>query len=535
MATATSELQIVISAKDEASSKMSTLGKSFAALGTAAAAAAVAGIAVIGKEALISAGQLEKTQIAFETMLGSAETAGQLLKDLTDFAARTPFDLPGVQNAAKQLLAMGAATEDDMIPVLKALGDVTAGTDADFTRIAYNFGQVATQGKLTGVELKDFARNGIPIIAQLADTLGVSEDAIKEMTSAGEIGFEDVRQAFMDMTSEGGKFEDLMFKQSSTLPGIIENIKDKFGILIREMVGMNAEGEQTEGIFTAMKDAGNFLLGVLELLGGEVNDNNRYLVEWVDKINESTGIIDSFKMLWEDIVFQFKYNLLPTIIENKDLFIDLAKVVGATLVVALGLFMTSLDVAIRTISLFIDWAGKLRNAIIEVGEFFKDLGSTVDNIFNTIGNRLNEFISQINTFVSQINTIYQNLVNSAYDWGWNIIQGMINGFNAKKDELIYMAQSLADSIKNTIKDALGISSPSKVFEEFGKQTIQGFLEGMQIKNDTKITQPVMEAASSNISVNFNNPVVRSDNDLDTLVNIVKQSLNRDLVNQSLGT
>lgn len=81
-----------------------------------------------------------------------------MLENLSDFAANTPFEIPEIRQNAKQLLAMGVSAEN-IIPTLKALGDVASGTGANFTRLALNYGQVITQGHLTGRELRDFAVN----------------------------------------------------------------------------------------------------------------------------------------------------------------------------------------------------------------------------------------------------------------------------------------------------------------------------------------------------------------------------------------
>lgn len=75
---------------------------------------------------MVLGGNLEKSEIAFTTMLGSEEKALSMLKDLTDFAKKTPFELVGIRDSAKQLLAMGI-TQEKMIPSLKALGDISAG------------------------------------------------------------------------------------------------------------------------------------------------------------------------------------------------------------------------------------------------------------------------------------------------------------------------------------------------------------------------------------------------------------------------
>lgn len=247
-------VSIVITAVDRFSKELNKAQGGFGKLGALAKGAFRTGIlaggtalAALGAIGVKTGNQLQQARVAFDTMLGSAEKAKKLLTEITNFAKKTPFELPGVISASKQLLAMGAATERDMIPVLRALGDVAAGTGADMTRIALNFGQVATQGKLTGRELRDFAVQGIPIISALADQFGVTKKEIQDMTSAGKIGFGDVREAFMSMSGEGGQFFDLMTKQSDTLGGRFSNLKDSISLLGAELLGISSTGELKKG------------------------------------------------------------------------------------------------------------------------------------------------------------------------------------------------------------------------------------------------------------------------------------------------
>ena len=180
----------------------------------------------LSKEIVTLADNLEQAKIAFTTMLWSEEKAIALLEDLSDFSAKTPFELPEVRQNAKQLLAMGVSAEN-IIPTLKALGDVASWTGADMSRLAMNYGQVITQGKLTSRELKDFLVNGVPLLDELAKNAGKSKEEIQNMISSGQISANDVTKAFETMTSEGGKFADMMYKQSATFTGLLSNFQDQ--------------------------------------------------------------------------------------------------------------------------------------------------------------------------------------------------------------------------------------------------------------------------------------------------------------------
>ncbi|MEK0369727.1 MAG: tape measure protein [Nitrosopumilus sp.] len=209
--------------------KMKRLDQSISGLGVGLAGLAI-GFGAI--KAIKIAGEFERTGIAFETMLGSVEKGQQLLKDLDKFATKTPFSIQGVQDNAKLLLAVGIEAEK-LIPTMKALGDVSAGLSVPLQRIALNYGQVRSQGKLTGRELRDFAVAGVPLIAQLAKQLGVAENAIAGMVSKGTIKFAQVEQAFIDMSSEGGRFANLMNKQNKTFLGQYNEMTENVQILAR--------------------------------------------------------------------------------------------------------------------------------------------------------------------------------------------------------------------------------------------------------------------------------------------------------------
>ena len=167
----------------------------------------------------------EKTVIAFETMMGSVSEAHAMLDDLAKFAQKTPFDLVGVQQNAKQLMAMGIESEK-VVDTMKMLGDVSAGVNVPLSRIAVNYGQIKSLGKAMTIDMKQFAMAGIPIYEELAKETGKSRAELMAMTSEGKITFEMVERAFKNMTGEGGKFNDLMFKQSATLGGMMSNLGD---------------------------------------------------------------------------------------------------------------------------------------------------------------------------------------------------------------------------------------------------------------------------------------------------------------------
>ena len=211
------------------SAKFEALGERALSVGKAvgiwAANTVASKIGDVGKKVIELADNYEQAKNSFTTMLGSAEQAEHLLAKLSDFAKKTPFELTEVRENAKQLLAMGISA-DNLIPTMKALWDVSAGLGVPMQRLALNYGQVMTKGKLAGQELKDFTTAGVPLLDELSKNLGKSKAEIQNMVSKGQISADMVTEAFRTMTSEWGRFADLMATQSGTLSWMRSNLSD---------------------------------------------------------------------------------------------------------------------------------------------------------------------------------------------------------------------------------------------------------------------------------------------------------------------
>lgn len=196
--------------------------------------AIAAGMLALGKQALFLGDKLEQASLSFTVMLGSADKAKVLLEDLTAFAAKTPFEVQWIRDSAKQLLAFGIDAES-LMWTLKILGDTAAATGTPLEQIAYAYGQVRTAWQLYGSELRQFTQAGVPLLAELAKMYWTTEAAAKKMVENGEVWFNDVQEAFRRMTSEWGKFYNMMEVQSTTLTGRISNLKDSFNAFLEEI------------------------------------------------------------------------------------------------------------------------------------------------------------------------------------------------------------------------------------------------------------------------------------------------------------
>ncbi|MCD7923607.1 MAG: tape measure protein [Bacteroides sp.] len=186
-------------------------------------------------------GEFQKTQMSFETMLGSKEKADKLMAQMVETAAKTPFDLQGVADGAKQLLAYGTEAKD-VNDTLIRLGNIASGLSIPLGDMVYLYGTTQTQGRLFTQDVRQFMGRGIPLVKELATMLGKTEEEINKMVTAGQIGFPLVEAVIKKMTDEGGKFYNLMQKQSEILSGQISNLGDAWDRML------NSIGEDTQGL-----------------------------------------------------------------------------------------------------------------------------------------------------------------------------------------------------------------------------------------------------------------------------------------------
>jgi tape measure domain-containing protein len=334
-------LQIVFRIKDETTAGIESAKKNITGLqktvqdsfsfindhlkeGALAASGFLASVGLMAKGMIDVTSNMEQWRIAFETMLGSSDLAGKKLKELSDFAIKTPFDLPQVVEGAKRLLAYNVEA-DKLIPTFKMLGDIAAGVGKEkLPNLILAFGQVKAATKLTGMELRQFSEAGVPLLQALVDQAneaggvltkvgGVSKETARKMKSLassiaqaefdlnyfrqtggktekqlkaleerikknkaqlasygqvgqevytrvkvtakemikqiseGNITFEQVETALKKMTEEGGRFYNLMERQSKTFSGVMSNLRDEMVRFSMSVMGMTAEGEIRKG------------------------------------------------------------------------------------------------------------------------------------------------------------------------------------------------------------------------------------------------------------------------------------------------
>lgn len=210
-------------------------------------------------------GEFQQLEVAFTTMLGNKAEADALMERTVELAATTPFDLQGVAQGTKQLLAYGS-TAQDVTGEIKMLGNIAAGLSLPLGDLVYLYGTTRTQGRLFTQDLRQFMGRGIPLAEELANQFDVTKDKVGELVTAGKVGFADVQKALVSMTSEGGKFYNLMEEQSKTISGQMSNLSDSIQQMFNEI------GKETQGSISKAIEGASYLVENYEKVGRVLMD-----------------------------------------------------------------------------------------------------------------------------------------------------------------------------------------------------------------------------------------------------------------------
>ena len=162
--------------------------------------------------------QAEQTSVAFTTLVGSEEKAAGILKEINDFAAKTPYGNLDLTDNAKTMLNFGVHA-DKVNGYLRQLGDIASGDKNKLGSLSLVFGQVASAGKMSGQDLLQFINAGFNPLKELEKMTGKTYAELQDMMSKGQIGFDAIAAAINHATSAGGAFECMSDKLSQTISG----------------------------------------------------------------------------------------------------------------------------------------------------------------------------------------------------------------------------------------------------------------------------------------------------------------------------
>ena len=368
-------------------------------------------------------GEFQQIEIALETILGNEREAATLMNQLWETAAKTPFDMKGIANGAKQLLAYGedAATVNE---TLIKLGNIAAGLSQPLGDLVYLYGTTMTQGRLYTQDFNQFVGRGIPMIKELAEYFGVAESEVRGLVEAGKVGFPEVQAVISSLTEEGGMFFNLMEKQSTSVIGKISNLGDAWDAALDKM------GESSEGFIYTGIEGLTYLVEhydtVLKILGTLVTAYGSYkaaliAVNAIQKVSATVAatraLLAQTQMLTRATQAQILFN--QAVKANPYV---LAFSALTTVIAALAMFCDKSDEAEDSVS-------RLENANKKASEEFDKEAAKIKSLQDVVSNanvayderkkaldKLREIVPEYNASLSKEGELVNNNTDAIKDY-----------------------------------------------------------------------------------------------------------------------
>ena len=326
--------------------------------------------------------RLETVTTEFETLTGSMEQAEKLIKDIGIAAARTPFEIEGLQQASKQLLAVGTNAED-VVPLLMRLGDAAAIGSGDIVGLTTAFTKINGIGKVTA-ETFETLINQSPVLAQaLVKAAGVSGvGALRRAMEQGKVTADVLNKALVQATSEGGKAFEGMSKKSATYDGKLSNLKDTITLLA---------GRIGKALVPAITE-------VVDALTEAIAKNE----EWLVQMAKSNVIEPMVAGLKELAIFLNKLDttLLASILKKVD---DIASSISRwAFIFTLGAIFTVVVKMIKTLEESLYLFRKIGKQLIWVKDKVINAGKAIQRFGSTLVGHLKNAITFISRYSAAI-------------------------------------------------------------------------------------------------------------------------------------
>lgn len=472
------------------------------------------------KYGLEIASQNEQAMISFETMLGSAEKAKGFLGDLQNFAAKTPFEFPGLQKSASQLLAAGFNAQD-VIPIMTTLGDVTSGmgTGAEgVDRATIALQQMSAAGKISGEDLNQLRDAGIPVYDLLASATGKSKEEVVKLAQAGKLGKKEL-EAMLDALKSGKgleRFSGLMDKQSQSLSGLVSTAKDTLGqglgqaiapLIPALKVGLGAAISFAATALGGFGDAMGWLVDTAPIVtaffsdmirgSSEAGETFAALSDWVAAgselikavFNALVGTIQFVWARWGDDIIGTAKTVLGTVASNITNALNFMSAIFSLFKHLLtgdwgalwGDMKKILSLGLKFIGGIITGFFKLIGAVFSLGlKFIGGLWSLAwADMKHAAGAVTGAVVAYVKSLPGKVGRAAAGLGSALYGAGRNMVLGFINGIKSMASRIIGAIRSaITDKIPSFVKDALGIHSPSRVFMQLGQYTAAGMAAGI---------------------------------------------------------
>lgn len=421
-------VEIILAAKDRASKAtkqafgavQSSAKAAFGAVKAAsiAAAAAIGTVsAIIGKMGISYNAMMEQSKVAWTTLLGSAEEAQDMLKQISDFTKATPFETEHVDMMAKYMHNAGLEGKK-LFDELLRVSDVASAfaiPAAEAKEMTRQMSQVRQAGVAYTEDLNVLQDRGVPIFKAIAEQQGIMVKDVKKMASEGKLSSDIYIEAFNNIAKG---VEGASEAQSKTFNGMLSTLKDNIKIF---------SGAVTEGLFERLK---GFLPPIIDLVERltESFQNGGWKGVMSDFLSPGVAnfIITSLNAVQEAFAF-----LKDTFIQNKTqivgVFETIKSFIGAWVEYVKGIFSGDGNVGRSFVKMFETIKSIALPILQDAVSFIKGKFAEIKKFWDENGAQI---IAAVQNFWAVISAIFQALapvVLFIVKMLWDNVKGVING------------------------------------------------------------------------------------------------------------
>lgn len=430
--------------------------------------AAVAATAFL-KSAVESASQLQSIRASFESLTGSAETARNIIGDLNRFSLETAFSNDTINSASRTLLGFGVSA-DNLLTVMRQLGDIAGATGGDLSSLALVTGQVFAQGKLQAQDYYQIINSGAGTLAAelrkvVKEKTGL--DDIKEAFQDGLVTAEMYAEALRRSNAEGGFAFEGAIKQSKTFEGRVSNLQEGITNIGLAIIGVDrTTGDvQVGGLFDNLSVA-------VSALTVFIDENKDEIISFINSGIKPLG--EAFMIAVQAIqaLILWMKPLIDYVAQNQQVM----EVLKITLIALGAILLGTILLAIGAVIVVMVALTATINLLITVFTF---LGEVAVGTVNLIGSEL----AQLAAFASKAFHSFQYEAGKSFyeikDIAIRTVDDIIKYFYSIPGKLRNTFNGLGSSLAQAVKDALNslLNLPLKVpsvtvaGQTFGGQTL----------------------------------------------------------------
>lgn len=451
---------------------------------------------------------IEGYQTSFEVMTGSAQEAKAVVEELTDFAAKTPFEMQDLAETVQLLMNYGFAA-DEAMDRMSMLGDIAQGDAEKMNRIATAYGQMSSAGKVQLEDIKQMIEAGFNPLQEISETTGESMESLYERISDGAVAVDEITASMQRSTAEGGRYFQSMDKQAQTFNGQISSLRDN----IDQALGgafRSVSDELTTSILPAINTAISSINvdAISQTVGGVVKELST--IGDAFQTGGLTGALQQtltvFTQFGGQAVQAIGNGIMAAVPEIASAAVSLMGQLGGYLVENLPTLMQAGLEAVKEFSgslrenagLVVDGALSLAKSLAQgLADSLPTIIENVPAIVSNIANVINEnapkvlvaageiiltlakgLIDAIPVLIQNIPKILQAMWDAfvAFNWvglGKSIITFVSNGIKSAGAFIQQAAQNIIETFRTSIKQL------PKLLVNVGKQVVQGLLNGIK--------------------------------------------------------